>query len=106
MIEYMCQNQVNLTTNKIPLFDLDHKIVTSIKIVCQNQVNKTSNKTLKWHLGTKIMIEYECPGFCPVECNQDQILCRHFDDKGCEQPGWCAPAMCKFEKKLNFVPYF
>ena len=56
------------------------------------------NNLLKCHSGNKIMIEYECPGFCPVECGQDQILCRHVDDKGCEQPGGCIPAMSKMWK--------
>ena len=45
--------------------------------------------------GKKVMIEYECPGFCPADCGPNEIQCRQVDDKGCDLPGQCISAMSK-----------
>ena len=51
------------------------------------------------------MIEYECPGFCPVDCGPNEIQCNKVDANGCDLPAQCISAMSKcFECLLvNFT---
>ena len=57
--------------------------------------------------GTKVMVEIECPEFCPADCGPDQIQCTidyGFEEMDCSEPPMCISAISKkWLSKLLFV---